>query len=88
MVGVDAEPVADRVQARPELRGRETQTLPLLEHLGGRAKRSRVVDDRATAETGTRDQAYALVVGRRGAAAAIEPSQAARSAPSKSRSDQ
>ena len=76
MVGVDAEPVADRVEARSELRGREAQPFPLLQHLVGSAKRGRVVDDRATAETGTCDQADALVVGRRGAAAAVEAAQA------------
>ena len=76
MVGVDAEPVADRVEARPELGGREAEPLPLLQHLAGSAKRGRVVDDRAAAETGTCDQPDALVVGRRGAAAAVEPAQA------------
>ena len=46
------------------------------QHLVGSAKRGRVVDDRAAAETGTRDQPDTLVVGCRGAAAAVEAAQA------------
>ena len=76
VVGVDTEPVAHRVEARPELGRGEAEPLPLLQHLVGSAKRGRVVDDRAAAEAGACDQPDALVVGRRSAAATVEAAQA------------
>ena len=73
VVRVHAEPLADSVEAGAELRRGKAQSLPLLEHVVGGAERGRVVDDRAAAEAGAGDQADALVVGRRSAAAAVEP---------------
>ena len=76
VIGVDAEPLADGVEARPELGGREAETLPLREHVVGRAEGGRVVDDGSAAEARARDQRDALVVRRRRAASSVEPPQA------------
>ena len=76
MVRVDAEPLADGVEARPELARREAETLPLREHVVRRAEGGRVVDDGAAAQARAGDQRDALVVRRGRAAAAVEPAQA------------
>ena len=77
VVGVDAEALADGVQARAEVvSGREAELVPLCPYLVRRPERRRVVDDRPTAQAGPGDQADPLVVRRRRPAAAVEAPEA------------
>ena len=76
VIEVDADPLADDVEALRERVGsecREPVARPLLPHLVGSPERRRVVDDRPAAETGPGEDPDCLVVRRRGGVAEVAP---------------